>query len=34
MAIIIAVLHKMIRTAFAILKNQSTYDSSHVSVIH
>jgi transposase len=32
MAVIMAVLHKMVRTAFAILKNQSSYDPSHRSV--
>jgi transposase len=33
MAILMAVLHKLVRTAFAILKNKSSYDPSHVSVI-
>jgi transposase len=33
MQVIMAVLHKMVRTAFAILKNQSSYDPSHRSVI-
>jgi transposase len=32
MQVIMAVLHKMVRTAFAILKNQSSYDPSHRSV--
>jgi transposase len=32
MAIIMAVLHKLVRTAFAILKNQSAYDPSHISI--
>lgn len=34
MAVISAVLHKLIRTAFAILKHQTAYDPSHRSVIH
>jgi transposase len=34
MAVICAVIHKLLRTAFAILKNQSAYDPSHCSVIH
>jgi transposase len=34
MAVICAVLHKLLRTAFAILKNQSAYDPTHCSVIH
>jgi hypothetical protein len=32
MQVIMAVLHKMPSTAFAILKNQSAYDPSHRSV--
>jgi transposase len=31
MAVICAVIHKMLRTAFAILKNQTNYDPSHSS---
>jgi transposase len=34
MQVICAVIHKLLRTAFAILKNQSAYDPSHCSVIH
>jgi transposase len=32
MEVIIAVAHKLLRTAFAILKNQSTYDPTHQSI--
>jgi transposase len=32
MEIIIAVAHKLLRTAFSILKNQSTYDPTHQSI--
>jgi hypothetical protein len=32
MAIIMALLHKLVRTAFAILKNQSACDPSHLSI--
>jgi len=34
MAVIFAVLHKLLRTAFAILKHKTAYDPSHQSVIH
>jgi len=33
MAVVCAVLHKLLRTAFAILKNKSTYEPSHCSVL-
>jgi len=33
-AVICAVLHKLLRTAFAILKHKIAYDPSHQSVIH
>jgi transposase len=34
MAVVCAVLHKLLRTAFAVLKNKTIYDPSHKSVIH